>query len=92
AGRCGFDPDHAVPRLLAGTLKIEDLAQSILDRGGCFDNTDFVRNAYWSIVGRSVTEEDAKNIVKPWTTPAARRRLVQGLIESSEFRDRMTTH
>jgi hypothetical protein len=90
AGRSGFDPDFAVPRLIAGTMTIEDLAESLLDRSGCLDDVAFVRNAYWSIIGRSVTEDDARRIVKPWTTAKARRRLIQGLIESSEFRQRMT--
>jgi len=90
SGRCGFDPDDTVPRLIAGTLTIEDVADSILDRGGCLDDIAFVRNAYWSIIGRSVTEDDAMRIVKPWSTARSRRRLVQGLIESSEFRERMT--
>ena len=90
AARSGFDPVTAVPRLLNDSLSIEQITTSILERGGCLDNVSFARNAYWSIIGRAVTEEDARNIVKPWTSVRDRRRLIFGLIESGEFRDRMS--
>lgn len=90
AARSGFDPAVAVPRLMAGSLTVEQIATSILDRGSCVDDIAFVRNAYWSIIGRSVGEEEARAIVKPWRGDRSRYRLVHGLIESSEFRDRVT--
>jgi len=91
AARSGFEPGVAVPKLVEGSLSVEQIVGSILDRSGCLDDTAFVRNAYWSIIGRSVTEDDARAIVKPWRSGRDRHRLVQGLIESSEFRDHMTT-
>lgn len=90
AARSGFDPVTAVPRLLDGTLSIEQIVSSMLDRSGCLDNVSFARNAYWSIIGRSITEEDAVRMVKPWKSERDRRRLVGGLVESSEFRERMS--
>ena len=92
AARSGFDPERAVPRILSGALSIERITTSILDRGACLDNVAFARNAYWSIIGRAITEEDARNMVKPWKSARDRRRLIFGLIESSEFRERMQAH
>jgi hypothetical protein len=89
AARSGFDPMIAVPRLIDGSLSVEQIATSILDRGSCVDDIGFVRNAYWSIIGRSVGEDEARAIVKPWRGDRSRYRLVHGLIESSEFRERM---
>lgn len=89
AGRCGFDPRTAVAAFLDRSLTIEQLADSLLDRSACLDDASFVRATYWALLGRSITAEEGKRISSPWRGAKERGRLVHGLIESSEFAERM---
>lgn len=77
--RLGFEAD------VASRASVENMAESLLDRSVCSDDATFLRDAYWSLVGRDIDESYAKSVVSHWTSRRERAWLIHGIMRTPEF-------
>jgi hypothetical protein len=84
--RLGFDPTESWPRVAAGELTIEQIANTAALDNSCVDAMTFIEHAFAALLARSPNSVERRDLLARMRTGASRSQIVGRILRADGFR------